>query len=335
MLRRLFSKRSGFTLVEIIVAMVIFAIMATMVAQILQLAAKARMENNAYGSELAGQEEKLAKIEKDANAFQNKTDDYTLAFKKADGTEIGEVKLAYEIKDADGSATAEGINYFVSPVKYDGKLENGSSGDPNNVKTVVVDARIIGTEGLQQITIQKVTKQASPVEGAAVRYYFETKAKAKSGVSQQELELAYYQLRFYMTDTLDSIKSAAIRERENSDGTITKYTMDVPAQAKIIGVGNGTENNQNTNNGPAASRSSSNCVTVSALTESGSVNDITKTAYFYVDFVEDPQIDASSFGSQSGGNSNVSQTYSLYKGSNNIFGAYEYVMHELDGNEDT
>lgn len=334
MLRRLFSKRSGFTLVEIIVAMVIFAIMATMVFQILQLSSKARMDNNAYGAELADQEGKLAKVDKNATDFQNKTDDYTLTFKKADGTEVGEVKLAYEIKDPNGSATAEGINYFVSPVNYDGKLDNGSSGDPNNEKTVEVDARIIGTEGLKEITINKITKADSPVEGAAVRYYFETQAKAGNSMSQQELEVAYYQLRFYMTGTLDSIKSAAVHERDNSDGTTTKYTREVLAQAKIVevGYGNGSDS-QTTSDGPEVKKSVSNCVTISSNFTSG--KNVTQKAIFYIDFKEDPQIDATSFGSNGGGTSE-SAKYGLYGDTTKvIFGAYNYVEHDLDDSDAT
>lgn len=59
MLRKLCSKRSGFTLVEIIVAVAIFAIMSTMVAQVLQLSVKARQSNKEYGEDLARQEEQL------------------------------------------------------------------------------------------------------------------------------------------------------------------------------------------------------------------------------------------------------------------------------------
>ena len=136
MLKRLYSKRSGFTLVEIIVAIAVFAVMSTMIAGIMQMASTQRRRNNEYGQQLADQEKLLAQVVKDGNDYKAEFDgdptlaygDYNLTFTDKTSTAY-DVKLAYAIKGADGSDTAEGINYFVSPVPYDGVFDgSGASG---------------------------------------------------------------------------------------------------------------------------------------------------------------------------------------------------------------
>ena len=59
MMKRIFSKRSGFTLVEIIVAFAIFAIMMSMIMQILQLSVSQRRANNEFAKDTATQKEAL------------------------------------------------------------------------------------------------------------------------------------------------------------------------------------------------------------------------------------------------------------------------------------
>lgn len=328
MLRKLISKRSGFTLVEIIVAMVIFAIMSTMIFQILQLSSKARMENNAYGEELAAQEEQLAKVEKKATDFQNKTDDYSLTFKKADGTEIGEVKLAYEIKDPSGSTSAEGINYFVSPVKYDGKITNssgggggegssggsggGAAGGNSGISSVslssLFDVRLTASRGMDHVDIISVEKKGTASAGAAVRYVFKTNASS-DGMNPQDRGFAEYKLYFYMKGQIDPIKSATKYVYEQPNGTSYEYTKDIPMAANIIATGycdsEGTPISYS-NEKPTVRNTGTNCVTVSvAMGYEGAhltgdnyagVGFTSDPTVFYVDFEEDPQITSASFG---------------------------------------
>ena len=47
-MKRLFSKKSGFTLVEIIVAFAVFSIMASMIIQILNLTVSHQQSNRAF-----------------------------------------------------------------------------------------------------------------------------------------------------------------------------------------------------------------------------------------------------------------------------------------------
>lgn len=362
MLRKLYSKRSGFTLVEIIVAMVIFALMATMVAQILQLSIKTRQSNNAYGEELAAQEERLAKVAKDINDFQNKTDNYSLTFKKTDGTEIGEVKLAYEVKDASGSTSAEGINYFVSPVPYDGKLSgSGSSGGGSvggssggaaggtsgstNLSTSMsslVDVRLTASRGMSYVDILSVEKKGMPSSGAAVRYVFTTSANS-SGMNNQDKAFAEYKLYFYLKGMLDTEKSAIICTGTKSDGTEYNYTKDIPQVANIISAGycdnNGTPTTHSSGK-PTVRSSGANCVTVAAplKDEGGQLTGDNyagkgfqnETTTFYVDFETDPQITTASFGSNgtpSGGGRRYTKYTTPISGggsyeNNYIYGAY-------------
>ncbi len=261
MLKRFYSKRSGFTLVEIIVAFAVFAIMASMIAQILQLSINARNSNNIYAMELARQERILTVIEKADYVEANKTGQY-----KFDFTDGSTFSMDYEIKATDPTADqGEGINYFVSPVDYDAAgVGDNVGGDPSGAggagQTAKYDTRITGTMGIYSIEIRKVQKDTntypekikykpnswSPeveienplyIKPGNSRYWIEVAANNQddSGnitLSIEEDRYAQYRLMFFLKE-LDDVKSKD--EYTDSDGKT--YTKDVYKEAKILNYG--------------------------------------------------------------------------------------------------
>lgn len=390
MMKRLFSKRSGFTLVEILVAVAIFAIMSTMVAEVLQLSVRTRQSNKEYGEDLARQENQLLKVSKDAADYQtaDKTDDYNLAFTvpaAGGSTSNVDVKLSYAIKDSGRNSTAEGINYFVSPVPYDGKFTGGGTGgggggggtgggggmgggftgstDSSESMASIVDVRLIASRGMRFVDIQKVEKKGTPSTGAAVRYVFTTSADS-TGMNKQDKAFAEYKMYFYLKGKLDPIKSAIIYTGTDTSGVDFKYTKDIPMAANIISAGycdsSGNPCDRSSSNAPTVRNTGANSITVSVPMgyEGGSIDPnnnysgkgfTNETTMFYVDFEEDPQITAASFGSNgiSSGSGYRYTTYNTtvvggaYK-NNYVYGAYGtttdpnaeggFVWRDLNGN---
>lgn len=344
MLKRFYSNRSGFTLVEIIIAMVIFAFMSTMIAEVLQLSLKTRKDINDYGKELAAQEQQLAKVSKAASDFQTKTADYSMKFNSADGSNQYDVSLAYQIKDSGGGNTAEGINYFVSPVNYDGTFGDsglgsgslgggGGSGAGGEMALAesrnagIANMRISGSKGLEYVQIRSVQK-VYPIglTGTQTRYVFTCSASSAT-MAAVDKPYSEYVLYFYMDGQLDPVKSAIVNVGVNpTDGSEYKYTNDIPLAAKVINVGycdasgneisrsNGTHNYTVRGGGSNSVR-----VGVPFKKEGGIMTNYvsdgfnySSTITFFVDFEADPgNLTTDSFGSNGSGGAGGGTRYSL------------------------
>lgn len=254
MLKRFYSKRSGFTLVEIIVAFAVFSIMASMVAQILQLAISARNSNNLYARELARQERLLTIIDKDSKYYNetDKTGQYALTI---DGKKY---ELGYQVKATDPTAInqAEGINYFLSPVDYQssgagtgtpGSGTPSSSGGTGGMSQASrMDTRITGTAGIGDITIHQVIKDEfaypddSPfkIPEGHTRYWIEVSASSKNAdgdLTLRKEDVPYSQFRLlFFSDQKDAAESAKVIKP--ADGS-KQYTQDVYQRAEIVKVG--------------------------------------------------------------------------------------------------
>lgn len=239
MLKRFYSKKSGFTLVEIVVAFAIFSIMASMVVQILDLALSARDSNNLYASELARQQQMLSVIQKD-----NKYYDASGASGMYNITLDGETySLAYQTKAADPEATnqAEGINYFLTSIDYEFATSGEEGGDPTTPdptdptdpseggmsQSSRMDTRLTGTQGLGYITVWNVQKDTYDYSSCAdcqaelagtgscphiylpaghTRYYIMVSASGKdlttgdTTLTDENAPYAQYRMFFYHTD---------------------------------------------------------------------------------------------------------------------------------------
>lgn len=177
-MKRIFSKRSGFTLVEILIAFAIFSIMASMVVQILNLMVRRKIANQRYEEKLTVQEQSFIARGKnyDYDASKKEAEPLSLQFKDKNGVDIG-MNMDYQLKnwdvdDENPDGTRSGINYLVGNVKYDGA--NGeviSDGDENtsdpddsaalggSSQMSRFDTRITGTSGINsvQINVDHVT----------------------------------------------------------------------------------------------------------------------------------------------------------------------------------
>lgn len=371
MLKRLYSKRSGFTLVEIIVAVAIFAIMATAIASILQMSLTQRQKNTAYGKELANQENQLARVKKDGNDYDttltdsDKYGDYAMLFIDSAGTEY-DTKLAYAAMDADSNKSTEGINYFVSPVKYDGKaptIKTGSSGSPGGApvgapggdeasdfipNTATVDIRLMASRGMNYVKVLSVEKIGEPVSGAAVRYVFKTCASS-AGMNKQDMGLAEYKLFFY-TDTVDNEQYEYEHTGVKSDGSEGTYHKKVyePAVIKEVGYSDdsGSPAPYQTGKPVVESTTGSNTVLVRVPQgkEGGHVNpndnysgdgfSSSVITTFYVDFEENIDLAVNSFGSngiiESDGCKYTNSPIAVSSGTyTNIF-AYGYKYFDIE-----
>lgn len=327
MLKRFYSKKSGFTLVEIIVAFAVFSIMASMIAQILELAISARNANNLYAKELARQEQLLTVIQKDSAYYNesDKTGTYTVTIGSSTYT------MGYQVKATDPTATnqAEGLNYFLSPVDY--KCTPSTSGDTSSSdaggasQASRLDTRITGTQGIGGITISEVFRDTYSYNSDSdyylpdgkTRYIFKIYVSSKDEsdkVTLREEDYKYAQLQLYMySDQLDAGKS--VNTYTDSE-TKKKYTRDEYQEANItkvmvidssspeaiaskglegVSVRDGSEKGSDKN--PFTVRKlGENSIRIGSPYGGSGVRFENQPIFFYVEFDGDPNITKTSFG---------------------------------------
>lgn len=169
-MKKLFSKKSGFTLVEIVIALAVFAIMASMIAQMLNLALRRRRSNVEFEKNLQNQQETLITTKDEHKVYDTtKNKDGTLDLNFGDGTGLS---IDYQIRDANGNVgDKSGINYFIANTDYKATTSGSQTednnptnpGDPNNAagaQTDRFDTRLVGTRGINYIQINSVTKNS-------------------------------------------------------------------------------------------------------------------------------------------------------------------------------
>lgn len=333
MLKRLYSKRSGFTLVEIIISFAIFAVMASMIVQILDLAISARQSNNVYQRELAEQERLLTLIQKTSKDYSDTkgTISFTLG-----GTKID---LPYDMisAKADAEFAGEGLNYFVSAVNYQASGEfspndaAGGAGDTGGSNTGSqasrMDTRITGTGGIGYIKIEEVFKDEFDyshnawyaVPEGCTRYYFRVAASSADTDNNQTLAgedapYAQYRLFFYDDVKLNAAASAVPFTDENGN----TYTKKIHESLQIYQVGyvhdnlgdpnfkglKSTNTSATTNdayNKYTVQQSGANAVRIGSpfttWPTKGIEFDASEYSNFYVDFIgEDVTLSTASFG---------------------------------------
>lgn len=305
-MKKLFSKKSGFTLVEIVIALAVFAIMASMIAQMLNLAVRRRRSNLDFEKNLQNQEETLITNPKSEEYEKDKDKDGTLKldFKDQDGKKMP-MDLDYQLRSADGTLSDKsGVNYFKGKLSYDGT--NGqveyipdkpgeNPTDPSDTggssQMSRFDTRITGTKGISSVMVSYTYSEADD------EYTF-TVTVTDSGVSSAIKSHSQVTLFFG-----EGKAGAPLLEVAEVNGG-TKNTDDLK-YAKICGV-NGVNIHCKNDNGFGGS--------------SGAVS-------FKVKFktkLEDPNSIA--FGVNASG-AGTSQTYTMYKDDKgkeypNIYGAY-------------
>lgn len=230
MIKKLFSKRSGFTLVEIVVAFAVFAIMASMIMQILNLVLYQKKDNQAFDDKMYAQEELIAKNSRTGEYDESKKDG-TMNF---DFGEDGKIGIDYMMKTPDDEA---GLTYYIGPGS-DGSSTplSPTPSEPMSATSAGsqldrMDTRITGTSGFESINVSKVIKDTS-YSGPGARYLFEVSANGKK-VTNEIVPYAQYKLYFCMSDKYDAAKSSVTYT--DDDGST--YTKKVPQKAQIIDGG--------------------------------------------------------------------------------------------------
>lgn len=213
-MKRLFSKKSGFTLVEIVIAMAIFAIMASMIAQMLNLTIRRRNSNSKFEEDLQTQQETLIAKGKDTTYDETKEDDGTLDLKF--GEDGAELSINFQLKSADGTVGEKGgVNYFVGNMDYNGSGSGSvteedppeTEDDINNAagpQSSRFDSRLVGTKGIKNIQVNSVTKVNDTT------YTLEVIAD-DSTVQSDKKDFAQYTLMF---------------AKETDDLRITRFSVD-------------------------------------------------------------------------------------------------------------
>lgn len=230
-MKKLFSKKSGFTLVEIIIAFAVFSIMATMIAQVLNLTINRQTDNRKYEENLQAQKENLIAMNKIREEFDGDGDGtLKLQFKDKDGKTMP-MDLAYQLRSADGTVgEVDGLNYFVGKLTYDGKNgeveyipgENDSSDtDLSNLggssQMSRFDTRITGTKGIMSV------KVSYTYDAANDEYEF-TVTVNDSGVDPTRKNIS--QVSLFFGEDKPNGQMATIKNVNggNKDGQVLKYT---------------------------------------------------------------------------------------------------------------
>lgn len=254
MLKRFYSKRSGFTLVEIVIAFAVFAIMASMICQILQLSVAARNSNNIYQRELAKQQAALTVIEKTSKDFDKEAGSMQFTF--TDGTKV---EIPYAMISAnpdlegDDRYSGEGHAYFLGNVNYQANGEispGGGSESPTGSGTGSLmsrmDTRLTGTGGIGFIRICDVIKDENTyaegdpyaVPEGYTRYFISCSASSSPHGGSETLlaeDVPHSQYRLYFYD--DKKLNAAAGAVPYKDAKGNEYKKIVPATLEISKVG--------------------------------------------------------------------------------------------------
>lgn len=296
-MKRLFSKKSGFTLVEIIVAFAVFSIMASMIIQILNLTVSHQQSNRAFEEKLNAQEKTLIAKDKNLTYDETKSNDGTLSlkFKDKEGHDMP-MDINYQLRSADGSVgDKSGINYFVGNMVYDDQngevvyIPDQPTGDPNDPSEIGggtqasrFDTCLTGTRGINFIEVHSVLKLDSN------KYRIRVSADTSTMQSDNR---KYAQFTMYMGRSTDGLK-------------IEKLTVD-------------------DNAGLAVRTSGVNGVRIGTRTEWGNVTSLSadKIVEFTVEFDREP---AATLTRDSFGSNSADGKYSKYMATTpNIYGAYE------------
>lgn len=199
---KIFSKRSGFTLVEIIVAFGVFAIMAAMLVSLTGLAVKQRQSNYNFSKELSDQQAYLAAHERETTyKAADKGGNFEFDF----GSGLN-ASLDYSVVRATDDETSEGgISYFVADANVNAKPVPGDpDGDDEDGGSLVlaekVDSRIYGSKDFKYIRISEVKEVSDPDVLAAGNSKFTFDSYAMDNTAAQnkkDSRLARnYKLRF-------------------------------------------------------------------------------------------------------------------------------------------
>lgn len=197
MLKKFLSRR-GFTIVEVMVAFVIFSIMAAMVATILNATMRTKQQNIVIEEEIAEQKSKYYLNTQDME-YKDKTTDGTidLDFSATGG---GKVSIDYSTgnpnKPEDDNQVE--LDYYIGHLNYKPSNSGDGKGDDGGPGSVIerLDSRIYGTSGIDEISVK--VKDLGAVSGGYA-YIFEVLPASSTLVGSQYEYHAQFKMKFPYT----------------------------------------------------------------------------------------------------------------------------------------
>lgn len=249
MLRRL-GKRKGFTLIEVLVAFVIFAIMAGMVGTILQTTMRVKQENtdNEENIELQKQEyyqkhmpaskDTYKSLSSDANAHQGNVD---LNFYTPSGSSK-DLSVKYVAAEVNSEAEVFELEYYVGQEGNEAWKDNDDDDDIDDdggSGSVLrgLDAGIYGSAGIETVTVAVEPRNSEPN-----RYYVYVNVAA--GDNAQDELANFSQIRIKFPYTILKYGYVNSIGTDNNDGTKYNCAADLAISGDLQTIrisGNGMD----------------------------------------------------------------------------------------------
>ncbi len=198
-MKRIFSKKSGFTLVEIVVAFAVFAIMATMILSMVQLTVQQRDVNNQLAENISDDNLYLAEHYVGESDKYDTTEGSDGTFRLDFSGNDVDAELDYQLRGNPAYTNeAGGINYFVGKTDYKSIAETPEDDEGDigigQAQSTRYTTWITGTRNLNMVRIMQCQRDTS-YTGSGVRYLFKTSCDA-STVENDYQRYAQYRLTF-------------------------------------------------------------------------------------------------------------------------------------------
>lgn len=345
MIKRIFSNKSGFTLVEIVVAFAIFAVMAAAIMQIMMFVSREKSDNAKFLEMLEAQEEMLAANGREE--FKDEDGKLTLNFKDKTANEISyDMKAANRAEDGIG----DGLIYFVSK-ESTGNGSSGQSGSGSGSgsgsadqsgeqgQMSAVDARITGSTKFDVIRIEEIKKAGEEYTGPGVCYYIQLYAGASSSMTEDEQKYAQFRLNFFKSNSHDTTpqytdESGKTYTREEHDkayiidaGYVNCSSLDSVdwGNCKSVVKEKNYDSGDSDNNPFCVVKTNDNTLRISSpYTSSGGTVKFNRQSFrIYVVFEEDPNLSFASFG-QNGKSNGIFNACPIWKETYNTDGTCKY-----------
>lgn len=343
-MKKIFSKKSGFTLVEIIIAFAVFSVMAAMIVQVLNLTLNRKSENNKYEEWLSGQgkmlvtKKQMTQYDKGAvNPDTGKIEDgfISLAFTKDDVplfTDDDDENVGWSIPyqmfsvggdltkdevDEDGNKVQEhsgvhdasGLNYFVGDIEYAfGGIY--SEGDDDEDKDKKDEADIGGSSQMSRFDTRLMGSKG--ITKVTVRYSYVGEHFDSNGIFDG------YEYHFWV-----SVTDPNIDPKTSTHSQVTLVFGEGKSGGELATIKSVNNGSKDSTQLLTVKKSSPNSVNVHCPDDYTSVTSGFNGREQDFSVVFTSKINDLGFGDNGVGDLSSGCSYEIYKGYSNIFGAYE------------
>lgn len=162
LLKRL-KRKKGFTLTEVMVAMLIFALMSSIVMQILAIAIMRYKKNDSIDKDMDAQ---LINLVQENALVEKDTVDLVMKFVNSGGASSNVSINGVKVKNDGTTAGSDGrmeINTIDATIKND---DSGDDKDKNNGGMITDDIHIYGTKGIDKIIVTQETTNPVAANGS-------------------------------------------------------------------------------------------------------------------------------------------------------------------------